>query len=405
MPCFLAPIFVLMAVGAGEPLVPTASFSCDGDAWPVALTPDGKSLMCAVLGDDRCDVIVWDTVSKSPTSLVKRQLGVPLSVSPDRQYVAGMIQSGTKDTSEDMQIVIWDVAKRSTTDLIKLNRKSVFSLWPVFTCQSAMFSSDSRQFALADCKTGKVYVWKRGEAGTWGDPKTLELAQRPDVRKPTAFDLHFRRDGKELLAFFPIGKDDESDPSFAAEAWDVASGHQAECTIPAVKSYVFYTGPFPRILSDNTLCYQGSEGRGVVGIDISSGKKKYDLPAFTIFAQLSPDQKTCADLHWMLMGIDERTVTAGFWNFDDGTQRRTVELPKCDKPPIAVFSPDSRYFLCTAGAGGRSVFLIDVKTCKVLSSWTATAVVRGLYPLGTGEVAVITAEPKSIQLSKVSLPE
>jgi hypothetical protein len=143
----------------------------------------------------------------------------------------------------------------------------------------------------------------------------------------------------------------------------------------------------------------------VVGVEIPSGKQKYDVDALTLWARLSPDGKTCGDLRWLLMsGQTLRPVTVGFWNFDDGTQRRTLELPKCDQPPIATFTPDSRCFLCTAGPGGRSVFLIDVKTGEIRSSWTGIAPVRGLFPISTGEVAAITVEPKAVLLSKIRVP-
>ena len=81
-----------------------------------------------------------------------------------------------------------------------------------------------------------------------------------------------------------------------------------------------------------------------------------------------------------------------------------VKLPECDQPPIAAFTPDSRWFLCTAGQRGRSVFLIDVKTGKIRSSWTGIAPVRGLFPISTGEVAAIMVEPKTILLSKIRVP-
>jgi hypothetical protein len=143
----------------------------------------------------------------------------------------------------------------------------------------------------------------------------------------------------------------------------------------------------------------------VVGIAISSGKKKYHIDASTLWARLSPDGNTCGDLHWLLMSPkDLRSVTVGFWNFDDGTQRRTVKLPESNEPPTAMFTPDSRFFLCTAGAGGRSIFLIDVATCKVRSSWKAAAPVRGLYPISPDGVAAIAVAPKAVLLYKIPLP-
>jgi hypothetical protein len=99
-------------------------------------------------------------------------------------------------------------------------------------------------------------------------------------------------------------------------------------------------------------------------------------------------------------------VTVGFWNFDDGTQMRAVELPDIglDGFPTATFTADSRYFFCTAGAGGRRIFLIDVKTAKIRSSWTASASVRGLFPLTSGEIAAVGVEPKAVLIYKMPAP-
>jgi len=280
-------------------------------------------------------------------------------------------------------------------------------LWPALPCQSADFSCDSTLFVFADGNTKKAHLWNREPSGAWGALRTLDLALRSDAPKPTLLEVKFSRDGRQLFVFFPIGEPDKPMSSVAAETWDISSARPTACQIQPADTYVFYTGPFPHILGENILCFQASEGsgKGVVGIEISSGKQKYDVDALTLWARLSPDGRTCGGLGWLLMGGQTpRPVTAGFWNFDDGTQRRTVELPKNDQPPIATFTPDSRCFLCTAGLGGRSVFLIDVKTGKIRSSWTGIGPVRGLFPISTGEVAAITVEPKAVLLSKIRVP-
>jgi hypothetical protein len=402
----LLPIVACVVFGVDQPLIVSARLDSEGEAWPAALTPDGKSLLSVLKSGDQLDVAVWDTASKSRTFLLKRRVGLPLAVSPDRQCVAGMVQSSATDSTEDVEIVIWDVAKRSSTNLLKLKKTSILSLWPAWSCQSTVFSNDSTQFAIADGNTKKGHVWRRSETGDWGDPKTLNLAQRADLPKPALLEIHFKRDGTQLFVFFPISKADE--PPIGAELWDIASGRAAECRIPSAKEFIFYTGPFPHILGENTVCFQAPEGsgKGVVGIDVSSGKEKYHVYASTLWARLSPDGKTCADLGWLLMSHqDMRPVTVRFWNFDDGAQLRTLELPKSDQPPIAVFTPDSRFFLCTAGPGGRRVFLIDVKSGKIRSSWTSGAPLRGMFPLSTGEIAVIGVEPKAILLSKIRIRE
>jgi WD40 repeat protein len=406
MSCFIVPVFAFLVLGTDHPLVPSARLNCEGETWPAALTVDGKSMLGVQKSGDHCDVVVWDTTSKSRTFLVKGSMGIPVAVSPDRQNVAGMVLSSIKDASADAEMVIWDVAKGSTTTaLLKLKKTSMPLLpLPALPCQSADFSRDSTLFAFADGNTKKAHLWKREPSGTWGPLKTLDLAQRTDAPKPTLFEIKFSRDGRQLFVFFPIG---DLDKPFATEIWDIATGRTTACRIQPAGTYVFYTGPFPHILGENILCFQASEGsgKGAIGVEISSGKQKYDVAAFTLWARLSPDRRTCGDLHWLLMsGQSLRPVTVGFWNFDDGTQRRSVELPKSDQFPIATFTPDSRCFLCTAGPDGRSVFLIDVKTGKIRSSWTGSAPVRGLFPISTDEVAVISVEPKAVLLSKIRIP-
>ena len=407
MSCFIVPIFAFVVLGADQPLVPTARLDSEGEAWPAALTLDGKSLLGMMKNGDHCDVVVWDTTSKSRTFLVKGSMGLPVAVSPDRQNVAGMVLSNIKDASADVEIVIWDVAKRSTTaGLLKLKKTSMpLLLGPALPCQWADFSCDSTLFVFADGTTKKAHLWKREPSGAWGALRTLDLARRSDAPKPTLLEVKFSRDGKQLFVFFPIGDPDKPLSSVAAEIWDIASGRSTACRIQPADTFAFYTGPFPHILGENIVCYQASEGsgKGVVGVEIASGKQKYDVvDGLTLWARLSPDGKTCGDLRWLLMsGEALRPVTVGFWNFDDGTRRRTVELPKSDQPPIATFTPDSRCFLCTTGPDGRSVFLIDVKTGKIHSSWTGSAPVRGLFPISTGEVVAITVESKAVVLSKI----
>jgi WD40 repeat protein len=405
MSSLVIPIFAFVGLVAGQPLAPSARLDCEGETWPAALAVDGKSLLGVQKSGDHCDVVVWDTTSKSRTFLVKGSMGFPLTVSPDRQNVAGMIASNIKDATAGAEIVIWDVAKRSTT--ATRIKTPMISLWPVLSCQSADFSGDSTLFVFADGQTKKAHLWKREASGTWGPLRTLDLAQQTDAPKPTLFEIKLSRDGRQLFVFFPIGDLDKPLSSVATEIWDITTGRPTACRILPASTYVFYTGPFPHVLGENTLCFQAPEGsgKGAVGVEISSGKQKYDVAAHTFWARLSPDGRTCGDIDCLLMGVPSlRPVTVGFWNFDDGTQRRTVELPKSDQFPIATFTPDSRDFLCTAGPGGRSVFLVDVKTGKIRSSWTGSAPVRGLFPISTDEVAVIAVEPKAVLVSKIHIP-
>ncbi len=305
MSCLIVPIFAFVVLGAAQPLVPSARLDSEGETWPAALTLDGKSLLGVLKSGDHCDVVVWDTTSKSRTFLVKGSMGLPVAVSPDRQNVAGMVLSNIKDASAEAEIVIWDVAKRSTTAaLLKLKKTSMPLLpWPAFPCQSADFSCDSTLFVLADGNTKKAHLWKREPSGAWGALRTLDLAQRSDAPKPTFLEVKFSRDGRQLFVFFPIGDPDKPLSSVAAEIWDIASGRLSACRIQPADTFVFYTGPFPHILGENTLCFQAPEGsgKGVVGVEVSSGRQKYNVYASTFWARLSPDGKTCGDLHWLLM--------------------------------------------------------------------------------------------------------
>ncbi len=301
----------------------------------MALTPDGKSLLGLVKNGERCDVVVWDTASKSKRFLVKGGEAVPLAVSPNHESVAGMILTNVANYTYDAEIVIWDVARKSTTVLLKLKKTRIPCYWPAFPCQPVDFSPDSTLFAFADGDTKTAHLWKRGATGAWSNLETLDLAQRPDAPKPTLLEVKFSRDGRQLFAFFPIGKADEPVSSVATERWDIASGRPVACAIKPAGVFVFFTGPFPHVLGEKTLCLQAPEGEGagVIGVEISSGKRKYDVSGLTPWARLSPDGKTCGDIQWMLIGVPPLPVTVGLWNFDDGTQRRTVELPASDELP------------------------------------------------------------------------
>ena len=155
--------------------------------------------------------------------------------------------------------------------------------------------------------------------------------------KPTLFEIHFKQDGKQLFVFFPIGKADEELSLFGTALWDIASGRQCEGRIPPMKTYVFYTGPFPHMLGENTLCCQASEGsgKGMVGIDVASGKEKYNISASTLWARSSPDGKTGADSNGCLWarkaaplqldsGTSKMALNSAKWNFRKATSRQSL---------------------------------------------------------------------------------
>ena len=220
--------------------------------------------------------------------------------------------------------------------------------------------------------------------------------------------MKFSRDGQQLFAFFPTGKADESPLVLATERWDIASGRTVPCAVKPEDVFVFFTGPFPHVLGNNTLCFQALgrvRRRGSRRLNFPRASESTASMPFTPWARLSPDGKTCGDIHWLLMSEEpHRPVTVGFWNFDDGADRRTVELPPSDELPTAVFTPDSRCLLCTAGSGGRSIYLVDVKTAKICSSYLAAAPMRGLFSINSGEVAAVSVGPKSVLIYKIPKP-
>ena len=248
-----------------------------------------QDLLGVMKNGDHCDVVVWDTTSKSKSFLVKSGMAVPLAVSPDRKSVAGMILTNVANERYDAEIVIWDIATGSTTVLLKLEKDAFPCFWPVFPCQAVDFSRDSTLFAFADGNTKKAHLWKHDATGAWSNLKTLDLAQRADAPKPTLLEIKFSRDGKQFFAFFAIGEADKPLSSVATERWDIASGHPVPCAIQPAEMYVFYTGPFPHVLGENTLCLQAPEGSGdgVVGVEISSGKRKYNVNGLTLWAPLA----------------------------------------------------------------------------------------------------------------------
>ena len=136
MPGLIIPLLVYTILSAGQPLTPAICLDSGGESWPVALTSDGKDLLGVMKNGDHCDVVVWDTTSKSKSFLVKSGVAVPLAVSPDRKSVAGMILTNVANERYDAEIVIWDIATGSTTVLLKLKKARFPCFWPVFACQA-----------------------------------------------------------------------------------------------------------------------------------------------------------------------------------------------------------------------------------------------------------------------------
>ena len=116
------------------------------------------------------------------------------------------------------------------------------------------------------------------------------------------------------------------------------------------------------------------------------------------------------------------------WNFDDGTGLRKVTVPgakglpvgaltvtdpaefsRSDPPggmdrPVGAFTADSRFFVVAAGDEDRHIHVVDVKKAGVRSSFAVDRPVKGLFPLDSGEVAVVGVEPKAIVIWKIKPP-
>jgi WD40 repeat protein len=413
MPVALICVLAATSLGAGQPLVPYSRLESGGDVWPLTVTADGKNLLGAAKDGDHVNVVVWDTTARSRRFLVKGGVGVPLVASADRQWAAGEILTNFNlaGGEADAEVVVWDISKGSTTSLFKLSKTApLLSLpgWPVFPCRALAFSHGSDVFACADGTTRKVHLWRRRAAAEWTVAGTLNAGAGRDVPKPTVMEVKFSRNDKELLTFFPITGPGEAEWVEATERWDVGSGRRLDCGIQPVPVLAWFTGPFSHVLGDKIVCYEAPEGslEGTVGLDIVSGKRKYGVPAPTEWARLSPDGKTCGYPHCLLMRTGACPVTVGFWDFDDGSRSRTLELPAVgqDDFPVATFTADSRYFVCSAGDGGRTIFVIDADKAKIRSSWAVGAQVRGLFPLDSGEIAAVGVEPKALLLYKVPAP-
>ena len=94
--------------------------------------------------------------------------GIPLVVSPDRRYVAGM--GSAKAQGRNGRCGDGDLGRgegAAAASLLKLKKNlSLFLLGPAFFCQSADFSPDLTLFAFADGSTKKAHLWTgRGVGG------------------------------------------------------------------------------------------------------------------------------------------------------------------------------------------------------------------------------------------------
>ena len=115
---------------------------------------------------------------------------------------------------------------------------------------------------------------------------------------------------------------------------------------------------------------RGAEGEGgaAVGIDTSSGKRKYNLPFPLAGASISSDGRTGAAIEWVYGTPTPSPVTVVFWNFDDGTRLRHVIVPGGkDRRPSGTFTADSRFFVFAAEDADHHIYVVDAKKAEVRS--------------------------------------
>ena len=374
----IVPLFCLAVLGAGDTLAASARIECETEVTQAVLAPDGRNLFAVLKNGSGQDLVALDTASKSRVTiakgpaflLIKRSAGEPRSLlSPDGKSLLGFVGEKTKK-SYKVSVCTWDVSSKLRTALFDLDGTS----FPVLT---GAFSPDGNVLAVPDCNTKKVRLWKREASAKWRPLKVLEVGREADAKTPNVLNVAFTPSGKHVFTSFLLTRKvvspwlvhEDISMAIGLEKWDLSSGRKVpfpvtpiEITPPGFCIFV------ASILSGvNTLCIQTEQG--VVGIDATSGKKKYVTEKFGLLS-LSPDSQTGAFIRCSIMGRPSEPAEVGFWNFSDGTKSRRLTVPDAtgsfDKS-FRVFSADSRYFVLADGGDDRRIHVIDAKTANVQS--------------------------------------
>ena len=176
MNCFVIPCLLISALGADEKSIPRIRLEGRGEVVGAVLSPDEKNLASITENTDDgnfVDLVVWDVVSRSKTTLLNK-----------------------------------------------------------IETRSFCFSDDSALLAITDDKTNTVHLWKREAAGKWGVLRVLHVGAA--APKPNIVASVFSADGRHI--FVSLAVSTESSPLWTVEKWDIVTGRIAPFPIKPVKS-------------------------------------------------------------------------------------------------------------------------------------------------------------------------
>jgi WD40 repeat protein len=415
MCCFAVSFVALALVAADQKLIPSAHLVCTGEVDTAAVSRDGRSLIGGVKDEERYDLVVWDIANQSKFPIVKGADFLSSSLLPDGQKVFGSIYTKRGKGLCDVDYFVCDIPSKLRTNLLTLKKTFAPAL-------SSACSADGTILAIADGNARRVHIWKRDAAARWNALRVLEVAQREAVPTPALLDIALTPNGKQVFVFVPILDKDSRPWSLAVEKWDIRSGCRLPFPVVPMKAMVTMAGQFLFMAGDRTLCIQGEEGTGdgVVGIDTTSGKRKYNLPCVLTGASISPDGQTGAVVRSTSNSRANSPIAVSFWNFDDGSRLRCMTVPRGGGRPSGVFSADSRSFVLTADdvnhqihvfdvskAGTRTTLTlgdhsIEIEKAEIRSSYSASGPIKGLSLLNSGEIATVGIESQAIVICRIN---
>ena len=161
---------------------------------------------------------------------------------------------------------------------------------------TAQFSSDGTTLVISDGNTSTVQLWRRDGVAKWGLLRVMKPARHPDAATQCGLTTAFTPDGKQIFVFsLRLGEGNES--GFDVEKWDMLNGNRLDFPTRPMTPEADMIGNLFFVVGASTFCIQiaGPKG-GAVGIDIASGKTKYNLPVLLTCASISPDGRLGASV-------------------------------------------------------------------------------------------------------------
>ena len=125
----------------------------------------------------------------------------------------------------------------------------------------------------------------------------LDVGRGADARRPALLELVFAPDGRRIFALISTFDEADHEGLLAIEKWNVVTGERVAFPAKPVNALVsLWTRQLVFVGGGRTLCIQRAEGDGgqAVGIDMLSGKEKYNPPLGVGGASVSPDGRTGA---------------------------------------------------------------------------------------------------------------